>query len=397
LRVDHRWVGTGAELAALVEELAPQPAIGLDTEFHRERTYHPQVALVQVAWGSPAQPEIALIDSQALDLRPLAPVLEGPATIVMHAAVQDLEVLDRACGTVPARLFDTQLAAGFVGQSTPSLGNLVQAMVGVRLPKSDRLADWLHRPLTPAEQSYAASDVAHLLALHRQLVDRLEADGRLEWAEDECAQLLARSLVARDPDESWWKVKEARQLRGPAAGVAQALGAWRERRAAEVDQPVRFVLPDLALVGIAQRQPEDADGLHGVRGLDGRHLRNGAVEGILEAVQQGLSLSRAQLRLPPPTDVDRDLRPAVALVAAWISQLGRDLHLDPTLLATRGDLEALLRSDGSSRLASGWRKTIVGDAVRRLVTGEAALAFNGRGGLVLEDRPPPNLRRSGVI
>lgn len=377
------WVETAEALQHVVGQLAGEPLIGLDTEFHRERTYFPHVALVQLAWSD----GIALIDAPALDLSPLAPVLTGPAVFVMHAAAQDLEVLDQACGAVPERLFDTQLAAGFAGYSTPSLANLVDGELGIRLPKGDRLADWLRRPLSEDQRSYAAGDVAHLLELQRRLIGRLSDDGRLAWAEAECEDLRRRALVRREPDEAWWRIKEARQLRGQAVGVAQALAAWRELTAMRTDQPVRFVLPDLALVGIAQRPPADDEGLRLVRGLDGRHLRGGLAAEILGAVRRGGALSRAELRFPPSVgEVERDLRPAVALVSAWISQLGRQLRIDTTLLATRSDIESLVRGDDGARLAQGWRAAAVGDNIRRLVGGEAALAFDGNGGLVLETR-----------
>jgi len=366
-----------------VSELTGEPLIGLDTEFHRERTYFPHVALVQLAWSG----GIALVDAPALDLGLLAPVLAGPAVFVMHAAAQDLEVLDRACGAVPVRLFDTQLAAGFAGYSTPSLANLVDGELGIRLPKGDRLADWLRRPLSEDQQSYAAGDVAHLLVLHHRLTERLGTDGRLAWAEAECEDLRQRALVRRQPDEAWWRIKEARQLRGQAVGFAQALAAWRELTAMRTDQPVRFVLPDLALVGMAQRPPRDESDLRQVRGLDGRHLRGGLAKEILDAVRRGGDLDRAELRFPPSVgEVERDLRPAVALVSAWISQLGRQLHIDSTLLATRADIESLVRGDDNARLAQGWRAAAVGDHIRRLVGGDAALAFDGNGGLVLETR-----------
>jgi ribonuclease D len=168
--------------------------------------------------------------------------------------------------------------------------------------------------------------------------------------------------------------------------VAQAVAAWRERRAAEIDQPVRFVLPDLALVGIAQRPPADVDALRRVRGLDDRHLRGPVPNELLAAVADGLALPRHLLRLPAAGDVDRDLRPAVALISAWVGQLGRQLHIDGTLLATRADIESLLRGDERARLAHGWRAEVLGQDIRRLVEGRAAIAFDGRGGLVLEDR-----------
>ncbi|MEY2446635.1 MAG: ribonuclease [Acidimicrobiaceae bacterium] len=381
-----RWVDTKNDFDDVLRALEHEPVVGLDTEFHRERTYHPQLALVQLVWGPPAAQEIALVDATTVDLAGFARVLDGDATIVMHSSVQDVEVLLRACGVLPAHLFDTQIAAGFAGYNGPSLATLVQGVLGIRLPKGDRLADWLRRPLSEDQRTYAASDVEHLLPLHRWLLDRLEEKGRVSWAEDECTQLLAKGAAPRDPNESWWKVKEARQLRGKAVGVAQALAAWRERRANETDQPVRFVLPDLALVGIAQRPPTTVDDLRRVRGLDDRHLRGSMAETIMDVIDEGLALPKNELRLPPTGDVDRDLRAAVALVSAWISQLSRQLQIDTTLLATRADVEALLRGDESARLTQGWRADVLGQDIRRLVEGRAALSFDGKGGLVLEDR-----------
>jgi ribonuclease D len=381
-----RWVETKDDFDEVVSALERQPVVGLDTEFHRERTYHPQLALVQLVWGPPKAQEIALVDATTVDLSEFARVLESDTTVVMHSSVQDVEVLLRACNALPAHLFDTQIAAGFAGYNGPSLATLVQGVLGVRLPKGDRLADWLRRPLSDDQLSYAASDVEHLLPLHQWLLDRLEQQGRLSWAEDECTQLLVKGAAPRDPNEAWWKVKEARQLRGKAVGVAQSLAAWRERRASEIDQPVRFVLPDLALVGIAQRPPTTVEDLRRVRGLDDRHLRGSMAQTIMDVIAEGLALPKDDLRLPPTGDVDRELRPAVALVSAWISQLSRQLQIDTTLLATRADVEALLRGDESARLTRGWRADVLGQDIRRLLEGRAALSFDGKGGLVLEDR-----------
>src|SRR5262249_23751880 len=153
----------------------------LDTEFHRERTYYPRLALVQLAWAD----DIVLIDPLAVDVTPLAAILDGDGLALLHAADQDLEVLERACGTVPARMFDTQLAAGFLGFGTPSLSVLVERLLSIRLPKSDRLTDWTERPLTPTQRTYAAADVAHLAALHDKLHERLVSVGREAWADAE--------------------------------------------------------------------------------------------------------------------------------------------------------------------------------------------------------------------
>jgi ribonuclease D len=377
----HRIIDTDAGLAEVIGALRDEPEYALDTEFHRERTYFPKLALVQLAWPG----TLVLVDPLAVDLAPFAEILDGPATAVLHAADQDLEVLELACGTVPATLFDTQVAAGFVGMSTPSLASLYERIVDVRVGKADRLTDWLRRPLTAEQLEYAANDVAHLLEVEHRLLDDLDRRGRRQWALDECAAALARQRGQRDPDEAWRRIKDARQLKGRARSVAQAVAAWRERRAAALDIPVRFVLADMAVVGIAQRPPSSRKDLERIRGLD-RGLRDDAVESLLAAVREGVE------RPPPVNDeptngpLDRDLRPAVALISAWVSQLARDLELDTTLLATRNDLESLLRGDPDARLAQGWRNDIVGEPIRRLVQGEAAVAFAGAGELVIEER-----------
>jgi ribonuclease D len=370
-----------------VARLADEPRYAVDTEFHRERTYAPRLALLQLAWSGGC----AVVDPLSVDVAPLRAVLEGPGTAVLHAAGQDLEVLLRACGTVPSSLFDTQVAAGFLGFSTPSLATLLDRVLGLPLPKGDRLTDWLRRPLTTGQLDYAVADVAWLLPVTDALVAELDATGRRPWVEEEVELIRTRSRTMPDPDLAWLRLKEARSLRGRSRGVAAAVAAWRERRAASLDIPARQVLPDLAVLGIAGAMPKSIGALRAVRGVDERHLRGGAGDALLAAVAAGRVLPEAATGEPRRDDVDRDLRPAVALVAAWVAQLGRDLRIDPSLLATRGDLAAFLNGDPDARLASGWRATLIGEPVRRLVEGRAALAFGRdgagtRGGLVHEER-----------
>ena len=375
----YRWVGEQADLEELAVELAGCTAVGWDTEFHRERSYYPHLALLQVAWPN----GIALVDPLALDLTPLAPVLSGTVS-VLHASDQDIFILERACGVPPAVLFDTQVAAGFLGMSSPSLASLVERFVGVRLAKGHRLADWAHRPLSEGECRYAADDVAHLLALYERLGADLEAKGRLAWALSECETLLARDRSSQDPDTAWWRMKDSRSLRGDSRAVAQTVAAWREWRAERVDIPPRFVLSDMALANIAQRKPTQPADLEGIRGLDRRQI-GGATEELLAAVREGLSMEPDALRLPISEEGERGQRAGVTLASAWVAQLGRDLGIDPALLATRSDVVGFLRGSPSSRLANGWRAELVGIPVRRLASGEVALAFDGDN-LVLEDR-----------
>jgi ribonuclease D len=381
--VTYRVVTETAELSALVARNLGAEVYALDTEFHREKTYFPQVALVQLAVGE----DLALIDPLSVDLRALVPLLEGHGTAVVHAGTQDLEVLELESGTVPARLFDTQIAAGFLGLPSASLATLLERELSVTLTKGDRLTDWLRRPLTEQQLDYAAADVRHLRALADRLRRRLDRRGRLAWVEDECEVLRTRPRNRKIPEDAVLRVKDARRLKGTAARVATALAAWRERRAVALNLPVRHVLSDLALVAIAQHQPATPEDLDQIRGVDRRHLKGDAVREILTAVQLGLRLQEpAGYAAPRTPDLPPPLKPVVTLVTSWVGQLARDHRIDPAILATRSDVEGLLRGDGDNRLLTGWRAELVGGPIRRLVAGEAALAFDGDGRLVLEQR-----------
>ncbi|MPY92025.1 MAG: hypothetical protein GEV08_02875 [Acidimicrobiia bacterium] len=369
-------------LASVVAELRTQATYSLDTEFHRERTYFPKLALVQLAWDD----RVVLVDPLHVDVKALGEVLGGPALVVIHAAAQDLEVLEVACGAVPSRIFDTQLAAGFAGLGLPSLSELHERELGSPLPKGDRLTDWLARPLTPEQLAYAAADVADLPVLHEQLSAALRQRGRLEWALEECEQLRVRVRGLRDPEEAWSRIREVRQLRGRALAVGREVAAWRERRAAEVDLPTRHVLPDLAVAGVAQRAPSTEAELRKIRAVEERFLRGGAAEQLLEAVRRGVAAPTPPTQRPTRSDVPRELRAAVGLLTAWVAQRARDLGIDASLLATRADLEDLLRGGEDARLAHGWRAELVGAQVRELLSGHGALAFDRDGGLRLEAR-----------
>ena len=349
----YSLVTTDNELDAAISSALTAERYAIDTEFHRERTYFPQVALIQLTWDGG---EVVLIDPLEVDLKPLAALLDGDGVCVVHAGVQDLEVLDLSCGTIPARIFDTQIAAGFLGVSTGSLASLLDRFMGISLPKGDRLTDWLRRPLTDDQLRYAASDVEHLL----ELTDILQA-------------------------------KLARSLKGQAYRVATSLAAWREQRAAERNTPVRQVLSDLGIVAVAQQAPSSIDKLRGLRGVEGRHLKDGAAAEIIDAVTAGVAMKQSERNTPRAPELPRHLRPVVTLVTTWIAQLARDHHLDPALLATRADVESLLKADPECRLNQGWRQDLVGKPIAQLVDGDAAVAFDGDGNLVLEARSRQSL------
>ncbi len=376
----YRIVDSERDLDDVVDQLLDTDRYAIDTEFHRERTYYPQLALIQIAWPG----DLVLIDPIAVDPEPLAEVFRSEVEAVLHACSQDLEVLELATGAAPAYIFDTQIAAAFVGMRTPSLASLHDQLLGLKLPKANRLTDWLRRPLDEAQQSYAASDVDNLLEIQDLLIEQLEANGRLGWAEDECELARMKGLSIREPQDAWLRIKEARSLGARARTAAQALAAWRERSAQDRNIPVRHVLPDLAIVALAQKAPSTVADVSRTRGLERRSVSKRDAAEIVEviAASKDLEPPEAQAR---KSSGGPDLRPAVTLIAAWMSQYADDMNLDPAMLGSRGDIEDFVRS-GESRLAHGWRHDLAGSPIRSLLAGDAAVAFDGDGRVIVEKR-----------
>jgi len=375
-------VTTRRKLSEVVADAATADAYAIDTEFHRERTYYPRLALVQIAWHD----QLAVIDPLAVPVTPLARLLEGNGIAVLHAAEQDLEVLYYECGTRPRKIFDTQIGAGFIGYSSPSLATLHKRLLGVELAKEARLSDWFQRPLPDHMLAYAAADVERLLEISDILQKEMHARGRLQWAEEECALLLERAGSGRSPEAAWLRIKEVRRMEGRPRALAQAVAGWREEYAARQNRPVRHVLSDLGVAVVAQRMPKTLDQLREIRGVESRNLRKGADKELLAFLKE---ISGADLAVEPagkPPTLDPALKPAVSLITLWAAQHAIEADLDPALVATRGDIEALLRGDPDCRALKGWRADIIAAPVQQLLEGTAAVAFDDQGKLTLEER-----------
>ena len=340
------------------------------------------MALIQIAWS---EDSVALLDPLSCDLSSLAELFKSEIKFVMHAAAQDLEVFSRVCGSVPQRLFDTQIAAGFLGLSTPSLAVLHQQYLGVDLPKGDRMTNWLSRPLTERQKSYAASDVKELIKIYNFQIDRLNELERFSWVEDECSAFLEKELVRRSPDEAWKRIKELKRLKGKSKDVARSVAKWREIEAARLDIPVRRVISDLAIISISQQLPESIQELSKVRGMEKHKIKNETAEAILHAVSDAPA-APVEENLKEVKSKNSDSRAAVALVTAYIYQLARDVEVDPSLLGTRNDIEALIDGDMNSKLSKGWRGEVVGEVVSNILKGTVSLVFDGQNRILLEPR-----------
>lgn len=341
-------------LADVCEQAAGAEALALDTEFMRERTYYPELCLIQAALPE----QVVLIDPLAeIDLSPLRALMSGPADKILHASRQDQEVLVAALGCAATPLFDTQHAAALCGHPPQwSYAALVKAFCDVELPKDSTRTDWTRRPLSDKQLAYAADDVRYLLALREMLLERLQALGRLDWFAEDMRQ---QERIALDvaPEDAWLKVKGKGHLQGRALAVLQALAAWREQRAQSRNRPRRWVLADEALLALAQAQPGSVSALAEVEGVpDGVVQRQG--KALLEAVEAGCAAPI------PALDQRMPDKAAIKQLQGALKRIGAELNLDTTLLATRADLNALVLDGSSARIDQGWRRELVGAPLR---------------------------------
>ena len=257
------YISTYEELSAFCERAARFNAIAVDTEFLRERTYHPRLCLVQVATPD----ECVVIDVIAIDnLAPLAILMRDEGTVkVFHACSQDMEVLNYTLGALPAPIFDTQIAAAFLGERMQtSYNGMVHAFCGVTLPKSESLTDWSRRPLTPEQIEYALDDVRYLIKAYDVIMERLDESGRASWVLDEIKPLTDRSHYVVDRRVAFKRVKRVNSLTRRQLAVARELAAWREARAEYSNIPRKWLMSDEVLIALSKRPPHDAASLRRV-------------------------------------------------------------------------------------------------------------------------------------
>ncbi|MGI8430569.1 MAG: ribonuclease D [Solirubrobacteraceae bacterium] len=393
--MDDRGLARTADIAQVATAASAAGRLGIDTEFMSEGRYRALLCLVQVAADDPSAPDgvrIVLIDSLSdADVSPLAQLLADPAIeIVLHAARQDVAILRRAWSTEITNIFDTQLAAGFAGAGAQTgYGNLLAQILGRRVGKTASYTRWDARPLSAEQLSYAAEDVAHLLELTDELQRRLRETGRLGWAREECARLES-ATDERDPETAWLRLPRTGQLDARSRAVARELAAWRERTASGEDRPVGSVLADPALVELAKRHPANRHGFGEIRGVHPAQVKRRG-EQILAAIARGLAAPPIPREEPRGRSEPGDA-PLIALAEALLRARAIEAGLAYELIASRAELDlivaAVRRSEPEPpvRTLAGWRRELVGEDLRALLTGASAVAVGADRRLVLEAR-----------
>lgn len=371
------WVRTPGDLARLTGELAAVDEIAVDTEGDSLHHYPARLALIQVA--DPAG-RAWLVDPIAIgDLTALGPLFtRGRPLLVLHAGDNDLIILKRRYGFAFGAMFDTSLAARFLGARALGLDVLLETYLGVTLPPSRQKDDWSARPLTEAQEHYAISDVAHLIPLKDHLREQLAQAGRLAWVEEECAALAADIVPDPRPDpDAHLGVKGARQLAPRALAILRELYATREELALAADRPPFKVLGEEMLLRLTLAAPSDDAALVTIPGCTPRVVGRWG-PAILAAIARARAMAESDLPSPSPPSHGRSLsaaaRKRIEAVRRWREEAAPRVALDPGVLlpnrliraiaeAAPGDAESLGRVDGVRR----WRVEEFGAEILRAV------------------------------
>jgi ribonuclease D len=374
-------IATTQDLAALCDRLRAEASgfVTVDTEFMRERTYWPELCVVQLAGDH----EVAVVDALApdLDLAPLGALLADQKVMkVFHAARQDVEIFLLKFGAVPTPIFDTQIAAMVAGFGDQvSYDGLVRALAGAQIDKAHRFSDWSARPLSTNQIDYAAADVTHLRRVYTALTDRLARDGRMAWVAEEMAALADPATYRTDPETAWERLKPRTHNRR-FLGLLKAIAAWREREAQRINIPRQRLVRDETLLEIAATGPETPAELSRARGISEGFAKGKSGASLLAAITAAKALPDSDLPEVPRERGGPSASPAlVALLKVLLAAKSEEHHVAPRLLASSDDLDRLaVEARPDLPALHGWRREVFGEAALALKSGRLALGVDGR-------------------
>ena len=383
-RGEPTLVASGEQLARLLATLRADGSFAYDSEFISELSYHPKLCLAQVASRS----ALALIDPLAgLDMTPFWELLADPAvTKIVHAGESDIEPVVRHLRRPAANVFDTQISAGFIGLPYPvSLKKLVFELTGASLGRDLGLSNWQQRPLSPVQLRYAADDVRYLLAVHREMLARLDALGHAQSAAEECAGACGIGHFGFNPETHYLRVRGANGLPPPALAVLRELTVWRDAAARQHDKPPRALLKDEVMVELARERPGSSAELAKVRSLP-RAIAEAFGADIVAAAARARARPAAELPVVEPEPGAADKFRADAL-SAVLQCLCAGSQLDHGLVANRRDLEKFYQhvvhgSGEPPALLQGWRKEAIGDPLKAFIEGRSGLAMAWEDGML---------------
>jgi ribonuclease D len=365
-----QYINTPEQLAALCEHIKKASWLALDTEFLREKTYYSKFCLLQIA-----TPEwVACVDPIALpELGTLFDAIYNPAIVkVFHSCHQDLEIFYQMTGKVPGPIFDTQVAAPLLGyQDNPGYAMLVSSLLNINLNKAHTRADWSKRPLSKEEVQYAADDVIYLCQIYQIMLQKLATLGRADWLKHDFKELENPNNYQVLPEKAWLKIRGKNKLTTKQLSIVQTLAEWREKTAQAENRPKTWLLRDELLFDMAKLQPETVADLENIRSINERTVHRYGKK-LCELITIAKSTEPQ-----PQKEKDRAIKKnqqheaILDILTALVRIRAEENSLNPTILATRKDLEMLLLNDEEDcPLLHGWRYSMAGKELVGLLKGE---------------------------
>lgn len=371
VNADVLYIDTAKALKHFSSRLADAPWLAVDTEFLRESTYRPQLCLIQIA----APDIVACIDPLALpDLDELRDRLyENHITKILHAARQDIEVLYQLWGAIPTPLFDTQIAAALLGENDQiGYANLVKKLLGVPLEKGHTRTNWSQRPLEPAQIQYAADDVRYLGDLYLRQYKALSEAGRLGWLHEITHKLETPHTYINHPGDAWSRVKGINHLQSEQLNIVKLLAIWREKQAIRSNRPRRWILADDAMINIAVHAPTTHEMLQRVRGIP-KQLINQEATTLLDLVAQAQQEpTSSHPVLSTYTPLSREQSKLVNQLITVLRREADDLHIAPSILGTRREIEQLVRGETDLPILQDWRSQVIGQKLQMMINKQIA-------------------------
>ncbi len=385
------YIDTPEQLTQACQVLESAKVLCVDTEFHREKTYYPQFALLQIG----CHDGVYIIDPITIqDLTPVWDIVLNPEVLkVFHAGRQDLEIILEHAGKLPLPIFDTQIAAALLGYGQQvGFGHLVQRITRKTLAKGESFSDWLQRPLTKQQLQYAADDVIYLMPVYQALKEELQAQKRIAWLDEEQATLTNMDTYLTDKNEVFWRVKGVNKLKPRHLAILRELAAWREEEVRKKDMPRRRLVSDDVLIEIARRDNLSLDVMNRMRGLHAGVVRRFG-DTWLKLWQKGMDCPEEDWpRLAPRKNNTQGTDLRLELLSTLLRLKADEASISPTILANKSEL-ATLASWGNNPFSDppdipclqGWRAELVGNDLLRLLRGEICLRLNPGTGLPVID------------
>ena len=367
-----------SKLIDACERFSRDSFLAIDTEFMRERTYYPQLCLIQIA----GKDEAVTVDALAteINLNPILDLMANHKIIkVFHACRQDMEIFFNLNRRIPFPVFDTQIGAMVCGYGE-SVGydKLVRQITGVQIDKSSRFTDWSHRPLSKQQLNYALSDVTHLRTVYESLLNQLEKNGRINWLNEEFQNVLNPKTYDIPLDQIWKRLK-IKSGKPKFLILVRELCAFREKEAQSRNIPRNRVIRDDVLLDIAARSPSSSVDLAKVRSLSTQFAEGRLGKSILRVVAEASNIPESDAPQLEKLNKSKPQKPAlIELLKVLLKHKSEDNNVAQKLIASTADLEAIAENDNANVLAlSGWRKDVFGDDALLLKSGKIALSAAG--------------------